>query len=142
MHFACEKKKEKEFKGDQKEDILLVELCLNKIYSVLPLDVYERDLVWKHSLCRCNLFQIWSFWVTVGPNSNDWCLYEWVRNFWYIDAQENHMWKIKGKIIVMYPQARVPGIVANRKLGEKHETISLEGTSFIDTFFWTSSLQD
>lgn len=56
MHFACEKEKNL---GGPERRLLLVELCSpTKYVQVLPLDVYERDLVWKHSLCRCNLFQI------------------------------------------------------------------------------------
>lgn len=111
MHFACEKEKNL---GGPESRPLLVELCPpTKHVQVLTPGVYERDLILKHSLCRCNLLQIRSFWVIIGPKFNDWGLYERVRNFRYTDAQgESHV-KIKAKIIVMYPQARVPGI-ANR----------------------------
>lgn len=79
MHFACEKEKNL---GGPASRPLLVELCPpTKYVQVLTPGVYERDLILKHSLCRCNLLQIRSFWVIVGPKSNDWCLYERVRNF-------------------------------------------------------------
>lgn len=99
--------------GDQREDHHWLNCVLQqnmfKFYSLMSM----KGTLFRNSLWRCNLFQIRSFWVTVGPNSNDWCLYERVRNFWYTDAQgESHV-KIKVKIIVMHPQARVPGI-ANR----------------------------
>lgn len=70
-----------------------VGLCPSKRCVEVPtLDTYEGDLVWKQDLCICNEVKMRSYWVRLGPRSNDWCPYK-KREIWrHTDAHtEDHV---------------------------------------------------